>query len=154
MRERRLKLEQMGISRWAYEELKAFCRQYPEKKATAAALLGIQGGSRVQVAKDERGREVGVVMPSGGRTSNPTEDRAIRRIAMLQDCEMIDAVAREVDEGEWERALVLNVCYGVPYECIDPTIMPTANRNRYFRARREFFFRLMAEREERHQAAT
>lgn len=149
MRERRLKLEQMGISRWAYEELKAFCRQYPEKKAQAAALLGIQGGSKIQTARDERGREIGVVMPAMVRISTPTADRAIKRIALLEDCDLIDKVARAVDDGEWERALILNTCYGVPYECIDQTIMPTANRNRYFRARREFFFRLMAEREER-----
>lgn len=149
MRERRLKLEQMGISRWAYEELKAFCRQYPEKKAQAAALLGIQGSNKIQTAKDEKGREIGIVMPMTARISTPTADRALKRIALLEDCDLIDKVARAVDNGEWERALVLHCCYGVPYDCIEKTIMPTANRNSYFRARREFFFRLMNEREER-----
>ena len=41
MRSYRIKLDEMGITRWQYEELKAFCRQYPEKKAQAAELLGV-----------------------------------------------------------------------------------------------------------------
>ena len=73
----------MGISRWAYDELRAFCRQYPEKKAKASALLGVQGGSKVQTARDERGREVGVVMPSSGRKSSPTESAAEKRAVLL-----------------------------------------------------------------------
>lgn len=146
MREYRPKLQEMGISKWAYEELRAFCRQYPEKKAQAAALLGIRGGSRVQEAKDERGHEIGVVMPPTIRISSPTAEAAIKRVMLLKDCDMIDSVARMVDDGQWERALILNCCYGVGYDFIDPAILPTSGRNAYFAARREFFFRLYNER--------
>lgn len=149
MRSYRIKLDEMGITRWQYEELKAFCRQYPEKKAQAAELLGVRGSSRITTAKDERGREVGVAMPTSARISTPTADAAIRRISLLADCDLIDQTARAVGDGQWERALRLNVCYGVTLDCIDQTILPTANRNAYFRARREFFWRLHAAREER-----
>ena len=142
MRNYRLQLGDMGISRWAYEELKAFCRQYPEKKAKASALLGVQGGSKVQTARDDRGHEVGVVMPSSGKTSSPTESAAEKRAVLLADVEMIDKIASEVGGGIWHRALILNCCYGLSHECIGQTILPTANRNAYFAARREFYFRL------------
>lgn len=138
----KLKMGDMGISRWAYEELRAFCRQYPEKKAQASALLGVQGGSKVQTARDDRGREVGVVMPSSGRKSSPTESAAEKRAVLLADVEMIDKIASEVGGGIWHRALILNCCYGLSHECISQAILPTANRNAYFAARREFFFRL------------
>ena len=39
MRENRVNLTRYGISRFAYQELKAFCRQYPEKKAMAEACI-------------------------------------------------------------------------------------------------------------------
>lgn len=148
MREYRPDMRQMGISRWAYEELKAYCRQYPEKKARAAALLGVQGGSRIQTARDEQGREIGAAMPRSVRISTPTADAAIKRIALLRDCDLIDRVAAEVGEGEWAQSLRLNTCYGIGYDYIDQAILPTANRNAFFRARREFFFRLQAAREE------
>ena len=147
MRDYRLRMQEMGISEWAYVELKAFCRQYPEKKAQAAALLGIRGCDRIQMAKDERGHEIGVVMPVAVRISSPTADAALKRIKLLEDCDLIDRVARSVGDGEWERALILHTCYAVALECIDKTILPTSNRNAFFRAKREFFYRLHAARE-------
>ena len=53
---------------------------------------------------------------------------------------------KNVDGGGWERALILNCCYGVGYVDIDPAVMPTSKRNAYFEARREFFFLLNNER--------
>lgn len=142
MREYRLRLDEYGISRWAYEELRAFCRQYPEKKARAAALLGVQGGSKIHSARDAQGREVGVVLPSSGKVSSPVASAAEKRIALLADVDMIDRVAAEVGDGRWSRALILNCCYGTGYDLLDPAILPTSKRAAYFAARREFFFRL------------
>lgn len=142
MRAYRMRLEEYGISPQRFAELLAFCRQYPGKKAEAAALLGIQGGGGVTTVKDARGNEVGIVMPRGLRISTPTADRAIRRVLILEDCDLIDDVLRAVSGGEWEAALRLHVCYGMAVECIDQTIRPSANRNAFFRAKREFFVRL------------
>lgn len=149
MREYRPRLEGVGISKWEYEELRAFCRQYPEKKARATALLGIRGCDRIVTAQDERGREIGVVMPGGVHISSPTAETAIRRIRLLADCDLIDRCARSVQDGKWERALILHCCYAVQHELLDHVIMPTANRNAFFRAKREFFVALKAARENR-----
>ena len=142
MREYRINVSMWGISRWAYEELKAFCRQYPEKKAEANALLGVRSTCHVEEYKDRKGNVLGAVLPRGNATSNPVEDVVMKRLRLLEDCNLIDKVARETAGGEWEKALILNCCYGRGYEYIDPAILPNCNRNAYFRARREFFFRL------------
>lgn len=135
-----------GISRWAYEELRAFCRQYPEKKAKAAALLGIQGGSRVQEAKDEHGDVIGVVAPSAkGVVSDQVSRAAERRERLLEDCALVEKAAKNAAGGKFKTALILNCCYGTGYEYLDPGILPNAKRNTFFRARREFFWILYHE---------
>lgn len=149
MREYRINMSMWGISRWAYEELRAFCRQYPEKKAEANALLGIKSSSHVveyTVGDGDKRQTLGTVMPRGNTTSNPVEDTIMKRLRLLEDCDLIDRVAAEVDGGDWKEALILNCCHGVGYEYIDPAILPTSKRNAFFQARREFFYRLNNER--------
>lgn len=149
MREYRINMSQWGISRWAYEELKAFCRQYPEKKAEAAALIGIRSTCHVVEYTEGEGKNkrlYGAVLPRGNRGSNPVEDTAFKRLRLLEDCDLIDRVAAAVGDGEWTQALILNCCYGKGYELLDPAILPTSKRNAFFKARREFFFRLNNER--------
>lgn len=149
MREYRINVSMWGISRWAYEELKAFCRQYPEKKAEANALLGIRASSHVEEYKDGRGNTLGTVQPKGNMTSNPVEDVIIKRMRLLEDCDLIDRVAAETDGGAWKEALILNCCYGKGYEYIDRAIIQTSRRNAFFRARREFFYRLQEAKQRR-----
>lgn len=149
MREYRINMSPWGISRWAYEELRAFCRQYPEKKAEANALLGVRSACHVveyTVGNGDKRQTLGTVMPRGNATSNPVEDTIMKRLRLLEDCDLIDRVAGETDGGEWKEALILNCCYGKGYEYIDPAILPTSKRNAFFQARREFFFRLNNER--------
>ena len=146
MREYRINMSMWGISRWAYEELKAFCRQYPEKKAEANALLGVKSSCHVVEYREADGKMAGTVMPRGNMTSNPVEDTIMKRLRLLEDCDLIDRVAAETDGGDWKEALILNICYGKGYEYIDPAILPNTNRNAYFQARMEFFFRLNNER--------
>ena len=118
-----------GISRDAYYELRYFCKQYAEKKATAAALAGV---SAVKI--DD--------MPRATGTSDPTGKAALKRMKLLHDCGMIEKAAKTAGGGKWYDALMLNCCYGRGYEYIDPAILPTSNRNAFFTARREFFFLL------------
>lgn len=149
MREYRINMSMWGISRWAYEELKAFCRQYPEKKAEASALLGVRSSCHVveyRVGEGDKRKTLGTVMPRGNATSNPVEDTMLKRMRLLEDCDLIDRVAAETDGGYWKEALILNCCYGKGYEQIDPAILPTSKRNAFFAARREFFGRLNNER--------
>lgn len=140
-----------GISRYAYEELRAFCWQYPEKRKQADMLLGIGGSSKIETFRqtvDGKVREVGAVMPRGGGISDPTASAAMRRDRYLADCDLIDRVARQTDGGGWGNALILNCCYRVGYADIDPSILPTSHRNAFFLAKREFFFRLHEARNE------
>ena len=149
MREYRINMSTWGISRWAYEELRAFCRQYPEKKAEANALLGVKSSCHVveyTVGEGDKRQTLGTVMPRGNTTSNPVEDTIMKRLRLLEDCDLIDRVAAEVDGGDWKEALILNCCYGKGYVYIDPAILPTSKRNAFFQARREFFFRMNNER--------
>ena len=146
MREYRINMSIWGISKWAYEELRAFCRQYPEKKAEANALLGVKSSYHVVEYTETDGQMAGTVMPRGNTTSNPVEDTVMKRLRLLEDCDLIDRVAAEVDGGDWTEALILNICYGKGYEYIDPAILPTSKRNAFFQARREFFYKLNNER--------
>lgn len=154
MRKYRINMTAFGISRWAYEELKAYCRQYPEKKALANAMLGIGGGDGVVEytktetrtnAKGEKEKvtvKYGAILPRGNKTSDPTARAAERREKYLADCDMIDKVARKAGGGKWERALILNACYGMGYNQLDPSVLPSSNRSAFFQARREFFWLL------------
>ena len=145
MRERRINLSHWGISRWAYEELKAFCRQYPEKMAKANALLGIRGGSRLEEHHLSNGTVIYAAMPHGNGVSDPVADAAAKRAPLLADCDLIDRVAAATAGGKWASALVLNCCHGVGYENLDPAVLPNSSRTAFFQARREFFFRLHEE---------
>ncbi|MBQ9325161.1 MAG: hypothetical protein IJ246_05265 [Clostridia bacterium] len=129
MRQRPVSLDQYGISRWEYQELYAFCRQYPIKKAKARDLLGVS-------SPDLSG------MPRGNSVGHPTESVAMRRLRYLQDVDLIDEAARETAGGVWYAALIYNCCLGRSYTTIPPEQLPTSNRNQYFAARREFFWRL------------
>ena len=75
---REMTWDDYGISRHRYEELKAFCLQYNEKKAKIS--YGLKG-----VVQDGQ--------PHGSSTGNPTEAAAIRNTIYLKDCEMIEQAA-------------------------------------------------------------
>lgn len=67
-----------GISRNRYQELKAFCLQYDEKRS-----------------KIKRGISscVNDGMPKGNYRENPLESNAIRNVQYQKDCEMIEQAA-------------------------------------------------------------
>ena len=118
-----------GISRFAYAELRAFCRQYGEKKARAAALAGISSPPMTEVAH-------------GSGISSPVTRAVERREALLRDCAMIERAASVPSGGAYYHALILNCCHGVGYVYLDPSIFPSSKRSAFFVARREFFWTL------------
>lgn len=75
--------EDYGISRNRYNELKAFCLQYDEKKSKISRLKA-QGGNDGQ--------------PRGNHTGKPTEEMAIRNVTYQKDCEMIEQAAIEASD--------------------------------------------------------
>lgn len=118
-----------SISRYAYAELRAFCRQYGEKKSKAAALADVSSPALTG-------------MPHAPAVSDPVTRAVERREKLLRDCNMIERAASIPSEGAWYHALILNCCHGIGYLYIEPAVLPTTNRNDFFRARREFFWAL------------
>lgn len=118
-----------SISRYAYAELRAFCRQYSEKKSKAAALADVSSPALTG-------------MPHATGISDPVSRAVERRERLLRDCNMIEQAAAVPSNGAYYHALILNCCHGIGYLYMDPTILPTANRNAFFRARREFYWLL------------
>ena len=120
MRDRELK--SASISRWRYLELKAFCRQYDEKKHAAAQLLCVSSP-----------RMDG--MPGGkGGTGNPVYAAVLRREKLLAVCEKIEQAAIAADPVGY-RAIIKNVAQGIRYE----ETGYYGCRSDFFRARRRFF---------------
>ena len=118
--------KQIGISRDRYEELLHFCRQYPEWKAEANSLLGIRA-----IKADGQ--------PHGTGKSDPVAMAAERREKLLTKIGMVDECARAIGSGNWYAAIIQNVCIGRSYTQMDRALMPTSDKNAFFRRRREFF---------------
>ena len=118
--------KQIGIAKDRYLELLHFCRQYPEWKMEASKMLGIQG-----MKADG--------MPRGNRKRDPVAAAAERRDRLIKKIDIVDECARAIDGGIWYAAIIQNVCMGKPYTVLDRALMPTSDKNAYFRKRREFF---------------
>ena len=118
--------KQIGISRDRYGQLLHFCRQYPEWKTEANSLLGIRA-----IKMDGQ--------PHGSGKSDPVALAAERRDKLLSKIGIVDECAKAIGGGEWYAAIIQNVCIGKTYTQMDAALMPTSNRNAFFRMRRDFF---------------
>ena len=118
--------KQIGISQDRYRELLHFCRQYPEWKTEANSLLGIRA-----VKADG--------LPHGSSKSDPVAMAAEKREKLIEKIEIVDSCAKAVDGGQWYASIIQNVCIGRSYEQMDRALMPTSDKNAYFKKRREFF---------------
>lgn len=118
------------ISKWAYAELRGFCRQYQEKRDQAQDIL-----LQVRAATSSAPRR------SASDTS-AVDAMAARRDKLVHDMSIIEECAREIDDGIWYEAIMATACMGRPYRCLAPETLPTSNRNAFFRARRRFFYLL------------
>lgn len=121
--------QRYGLSAARYNELRSFCLQYPLWKAEAGSLLGVKGQQYSS-------------MPHGSGVSDPVARAAERREALLGKIDLVERVARAVEDGRWFAALIQNCCMGRALSVIDQTILPTSNRNAYYVARRAFYLAL------------
>ena len=128
MRRYRPDYQSIGISKYRFDELLAYCRQYPEKKAEAETLLGVSSPSLSG-------------MPHGSGTGDPVARAAEKRERLLHDCEVIEKCAGMVDGGKYAVAIIQNACYGKGYEFIKE-YLPTFHRESFFTERRKFYFLL------------
>ena len=118
--------KQIGISQDRYQELLHFCRQYPEWKLEANSLIGIR-------AINADG------LPHGNGKSDPVAQMAERREKLIEKIAIVDECARAIENGDWYAALIQNVCIGKSYTQMDRALMPTSDKNAFFKKRREFF---------------
>ena len=106
-----------------------FCRQYPlwvaELAASADPMSGINySGDRVQTSNQ----------------SDPTSDLAMRRNAIQQKKDIVDAVAAET-AGDLAKWLVLGVGHGLTYYQLREAGIP-CGKEIYYALRRKFYFDL------------
>lgn len=135
MRRYRPDYQSIGISKYRFDELLAFCRQYPEKKAEAETLLGVNSPSLSG-------------MPHGSGTGDPVAKAVERRERLIADVEIIERCAKSVDNGRFYSAIIKNVCLGTAYKFLMPCL-PTFHRSAFYIARRAFFVLLNEELEKR-----
>lgn len=117
---------QIGISQDRYQELLHFCRQYPRWLAEANSLLGLRA-----VRNDGQ--------PHGTGRSDPVAVAAEKREKILAKISIVEECAKTIGHGEWFAAMIEHVCNKKAYDYIDKTLMPTSDRNAFYKQRRNFF---------------
>lgn len=127
MRNYNLRLEEYGISKELYHELRYFCLQYPRKKEQLDTL-------RAGFNNFEQDG-----MPRGTDISNPTEKRAMHTLEhqYREDLEVIEQSAIMADAKIYSQ-LIENVTRGT---CWEKLSVP-CGINQFYQARREFFYTL------------
>ncbi len=121
------KYDDIGISRERYIELLHFCRQYPEWIKEASQQIGGSGHGSGQGTH------------GSGSVSDPVFAAVQRREKYLDKIQMVHTSAMEAGGAEWYGMLISNICYGVPLASLDPTDVPTSNRNAYYAIKKRFF---------------
>lgn len=124
---RRLNLQRYGISENRYDELKAFCRQYPEWQQKIREARELSG-----IAQNE-----GI---SSGKVGNQTEQAALRALKYM---DKVDAVHRAMRAAVGNNEVLFvpmlrSVTEGVRYENLNIAM----SRTSYFEMRTAFFVNL------------
>lgn len=127
MREWKLKLEKEGISEERYSELKAMARRYDELKKLDGQWRRGELDRKNDGNTAWRGHSDPTAREGERLASNPYAWKvaAIERAAVLADAEIC-------------RWLLRNVTQGIAYEKVNPP----CSRERFFKARRNFFVEL------------
>lgn len=130
MNKRDLKLDKYGISKKRYKELCGFCEQYPEWKAEIKNYSFIKGISYSQVPKS---------ITNGFHST--TEDAAIKIEKCLENCNLIEEIARKTDSEYWEY-IIDSVCYELPINYIITVRGMNLSQFPFYKRRRYFFYLL------------
>ena len=133
MSKRDIKLDKYGISRKRYKELCGFCEQYPDWKKAIADYSFIKPAFKTSE-----------VHASGG-TNDPTYESAIKLDRYIDNCELIERVAREADPEFWE-FIIKSACYEVPLNYLISVEGMNLSQFPFYKKRRYFFFLLDRER--------
>ena len=122
MSKKDLALKRYEISKERYRELKYFCLQLSSLASVKPQQL--------------------TGMPNGkNRISNPTADAAVKRSELTEKCALVEQSAIEAD-AELYPYLLKSVTQGIPYEYMN---VPCC-RQKFYNARRKFFYKLSQKR--------
>lgn len=122
---RDLKLDEYGISKFAYRELSNFCLQYEDKKNKISDLHNPYNSPQI------------TGMPHASGISNPVEQAALKAEQLSRDVELIKRTVEETDIGIAE-AILKNVTQGIQYDYME---VP-CGRRQFYTKRRKFFYLL------------
>ena len=125
-----LKLEQYGITRAQYEELRAFCLQYDEKLARINDACSLKSPNLSG-------------MPHGTEISDPTTRAAELCEKYQKDIDLIESTAKEVDP-ELAPFLIKNVTSDRFPPWVLKTTYGMATGENQFRVKRKQFYFLLA----------
>lgn len=115
-----------GISKYRYQELKAFCLQYEEKKNKIKYGLSSMNHDGTS---------------GSGGISKPTEQQAINNEQYKRDCLMIEEAAVRANPGIW-KYILKSVTLGLPYEFIeydDKLGRIPVGKTEFYAVRRKFY---------------
>ena len=59
--------------------------------------------------------------------------------ALARKMKLVLSCAAAVADGQWADALMIHICENVPYRQLDAALLPTAHREAFFAAVRDFF---------------
>ena len=135
MNKRDLNLDNYGINRKRYRELKAFCEQYPIWKNELKDHTYIQG---IDYDKES--------IAKTNNISDRTGKDAIRLVRYAKNCQLVEKVAKEVDSEFWEY-LIKAICYEVPLTYLISVDYMPLERSAFYERRRYFFFLLDAQKD-------
>ena len=119
------------IPKFRYLELKNFCLQYPEWKATLASL------DLLESHFDKI---------SSGNIADPTNDMAIRRLILENNIELINTCAK-LSEPSIASYIIKGITQNYSYEYLKYKLDLPAGRDYYYDRYRKFFWILDKKRE-------
>lgn len=123
---RDLKLDMYEISPRAYRELYYFCLQYGEMKARLRELYSVASG-------------VISAMPRGTDIADSTAKKAMAAAQLRTNIELIERAARQADD-EIDGYILRNVTEGTGYTYLRHALNMPCGRNKFYKARRKFFY--------------
>lgn len=126
---RKLNLKKYGISKYRYNELYAFCRQYPEWKQKLDDL-----------ESNIRGIEY-TGMPVYHSNADTTKNIAIKRAELSDKVDLIDNIAQEASP-DLADYLIKNICYEMSYNYLTTVGGLACSQSAFFDHRRYFFWLL------------
>lgn len=130
MNKRDLKLDKYGISKKRYKELCGFCEQYPEWKSAINEYSFVKGVSYDPMPKSKT-----------NAVHSSVEEAAIRNDRFINNCMLIEEVAKEADP-EWWEYIIKSVCYEVPITYLISVEGMNLSQFPFYKKRRYFFFLL------------